>query len=114
MRSGADRFRPNVIVSGARAAGVEDGWSRLTIGGTLFAQLGPTGRCSIPTTDPATGIRARDEEPRATLLRYRPTPYGRGVHGGPTFGIWLSTRVDDGRVLTTGDVCEPLGMHGML
>ena len=60
-------------------------------GGCTLRGLGVTGRCVIPTTDQATGIRDHaTEEPRATLLQYRPLPYGDGPHGGPVLGIWAA------------------------
>jgi hypothetical protein len=91
------RFRPNIVVAGAAAPHSEDTWQTLRpggVGGTLLLeQLGPTGRCVIPTTDQTTGYRDDDAEPRETLMEYRPLPYGDGPHGGPTFGTWLAPRL---------------------
>ena len=60
------RFRPNIVVSGARAPYVEDGWLRLRVGGggrgrgaPMLRQLNTTGRCVIPTTDPVNHARAQ-------------------------------------------------------
>lgn len=83
------RFRPNIIVQGMMPYEEDNCWT-LKIGASQFRQLGPTGRCVIPTTDPKTGTRDENEQPRATLMDYRPLPYGDGPHGGPTFGIWLA------------------------
>ena len=56
----------------------------------MFRNLGVSGRCVIPTTDPTTGTRDDDEQPREVMLGYRPLPYGGGPHGGPTLGIWAA------------------------
>ncbi|OLZ47002.1 MOSC domain-containing protein [Streptomyces amritsarensis] len=63
-----DRFRPNVVVSGA-AAWAEDGWQRIAIGGTLLRGARECGRCVVTTTDQRTGERGR--EPLKTLARHR-------------------------------------------
>ncbi|TML30054.1 MAG: MOSC domain-containing protein [Actinobacteria bacterium] len=64
------RFRPNVVVAGARAW-AEDGWvgRRLRIGGVGFRMPKACGRCVVPTTDQETGVRGR--EPSRTLARHR-------------------------------------------
>ncbi len=64
-----ERFRPNVVVAGAPAY-AEDAWSRLVIGGVPVRMTRSCARCSIVTVDPRTGRRT-DEEPLATLARYR-------------------------------------------
>lgn len=65
-----NRFRPNVVVSGA-PAWAEDGWvgGRVRIGTVTFRAPKVCGRCVVPTTDQETGIRGR--EPSRTLARYR-------------------------------------------
>jgi uncharacterized protein len=65
-----NRFRPNVVVSGA-PAWAEDGWvgGRIRIGTVTFRAPKVCGRCVVPTTDQETGIRGR--EPSRTLARYR-------------------------------------------
>ncbi|WP_030855726.1 MOSC domain-containing protein [Streptomyces sp. NRRL F-4474] len=63
-----DRFRPNVVVSGAEAW-AEDAWQRIAIGGTLLRGARECGRCVVTTTDQRTGERGR--EPLKTLARHR-------------------------------------------
>jgi uncharacterized protein YcbX len=63
-----DRFRPNLVVSGADAF-AEDQWPRFKIGAMIFRAAGPCTRCSITTTDQQTG--ARGKEPLRTLAGYR-------------------------------------------
>lgn len=41
-----DRFRPNVVVSGAKAWD-EDSWESLKIGSLDFTATMPTGRCTV-------------------------------------------------------------------
>jgi hypothetical protein len=53
-----ERFRPNVVVSGA-PAWAEDLWSEVAIGGSegsvTLKLVKPCSRCSIPDVDPTTG-----------------------------------------------------------
>ncbi|KJY19642.1 molybdenum cofactor biosysynthesis protein [Streptomyces sp. WM6373] len=63
-----NRFRPNVVVSGAEAW-AEDGWQRLAIGDALFRGARECGRCVVTTTDQRTAERGR--EPLKTLARHR-------------------------------------------
>lgn len=97
------RFRANLVTEGA-APYAEDRWQQFNIGEVHFRQLGPCARCVIPTTDPVSGLRDDDSEPRATLMKYRSLPYGDGVHGGPTFGLWLGSSEGELRVGQTIDV----------
>jgi uncharacterized protein len=55
-----NRFRPNLVVSGAEAF-AEDGWTRLQIGEALFEVRKPCTRCAIITTDQERGERAAKE-----------------------------------------------------
>ena len=98
------RFRPNIEVECAKQAYDEDKWMTFNIGKASFRQLGPTGRCVIPTTSPMKGKRYDDEEPRATLMKYRPLPYGDGPHGGPILGIWMAPQANVEQDVTIGDV----------
>lgn len=70
-----ERFRPNLVVSGA-AAFAEDGWKRIRIGNTTFRIAKPCERCVFTTVDPETGHKALDQEPLRTLAKYRKTPAG--------------------------------------
>lgn len=62
------RFRPNVVVSGA-GAHAEDAWRRVQIAGVELALVKPCDRCTVPAVDPATGVRGK--EPLRTLATYR-------------------------------------------
>ena len=64
-----NRFRPNFVVSGARAFD-EDGWKKIRIGSTLFHVVKPCERCAITTIDQVKGERT-GQEPLRTLARYR-------------------------------------------
>jgi uncharacterized protein YcbX len=70
-----ERFRPNLVVSGA-AAFAEDGWRRLRIGDVTFAVEKPCERCVFTTVDPQTGERSSDQEPLRTLAKFRKRPAG--------------------------------------
>ena len=70
-----ERFRPNLVVSGAPAF-AEDGWKRIRIGTCTFRIVKPCERCVFTTVDPDTGRKALDQEPLRTLAKYRKTPDG--------------------------------------
>jgi uncharacterized protein len=70
-----ERFRPNLVVSGADAF-AEDGWRRLRIGDVTFAMEKPCERCVFTTVDPQTGERSSDQEPLRTLAKFRKQPEG--------------------------------------
>ena len=75
-----DRFRANVVVEGAQAW-AEDGWSRLRIGGSVFAGPKDCARCAVPTVDQETGDRSPDNEPIRTLASFRRKAGGRIIFG---------------------------------
>lgn len=70
-----ERFRPNLVVSGAPAY-AEDEWKRIRIGNCIFRIVKPCERCVFTTVDPDTGRKALDQEPLRTLAKYRKTPDG--------------------------------------
>lgn len=70
-----ERFRPNLVVSGADAF-AEDGWKRIRIGDACFRIAKPCERCVFTTVDPDTGRKGLDQEPLRTLAKYRKTPEG--------------------------------------
>ncbi|MFJ5023817.1 MOSC domain-containing protein [Streptomyces goshikiensis] len=63
-----NRFRPNVVVSGAEAW-AEDDWRRIAIGDAVFRGVRECGRCIVTTTDQTTA--GRGKEPLKTLARHR-------------------------------------------
>lgn len=64
-----ERFRPNLLVSGAEPY-AEDRWRRIRIGALELLIVKPCDRCSITTVDPERGVRT-GAEPLRTLARYR-------------------------------------------
>jgi uncharacterized protein YcbX len=64
-----DRFRPNLVVSGAPPY-AEDGWKRVRIGGALFQAAKPCARCGLITVDQDAG-EVSGSEPLRTLAAYR-------------------------------------------
>ena len=70
-----NRFRPNIVVSGAEAY-AEDRWQSLRIGAVEFAGVKGCVRCVVTTTRQETGEQG--EEPLATLATYRNLE-GQGV-----------------------------------
>ena len=63
-----ERFRPNVVISGA-TAWAEDDWRLLRIGEATFRAVKGCARCVLTTVDPDTAERGK--EPLATLARMR-------------------------------------------
>jgi len=70
---GMDRFRPNIVVSGAEAW-AEDDWRELQVGGLAMTAVKPCARCTVTTTDQLTGERSH--EPLATLSTFRKQALG--------------------------------------
>jgi uncharacterized protein YcbX len=94
-----NRFRPNVVVSGAEAW-AEDGWlgRRLRIGSVTFRAVKPCDRCAVTTIDQETAERGR--QPLRVLGQRRLSPIG------PLFGMNL---IPDGRgPIAVGDPVEVL------
>lgn len=98
-----NRFRPNVVVDGARPY-AEDCWRLIRIGSVTLRWVRPCTRCVVTTTDQQTGARG-GPEPLRTLSTYRRD--GREV----VFGHYLVAdaqnatlrRGDAVNVLATGD-----------
>ena len=96
-----ERFRPNIVVTGARKPFAEDEWRQAMIGSTYLVGEKLCERCSVPLTDPKTGI-ADKREPLATLKTYRKIPSAPGRKAGAVvFGKNLS--VDQPGILRIGD-----------
>ncbi len=66
-----ERFRPNLVISGA-AAHAEDDWDRLRIGSVEIMVVKPCARCSTVLVDPRSGQVGI--EPLRTLAAYRRMP----------------------------------------
>lgn len=64
-----NRFRPNLVVSGANAF-AEDDWQKIRIGEAVFRSTKPCERCVITTVDQTKGEFA-GKEPLKTLASYR-------------------------------------------
>jgi uncharacterized protein YcbX len=94
------RFRMTIGIDGVEAHG-EDAWvgERVAVGGAVVLVREKTGRCSVTTRDPDTGVR--DLDTLAAIAAYRgdvPT-----VEPLP-FGVWCEV-VEPGRV-AVGDAIE--------
>lgn len=68
LRTGVDRFRPNLVVGGCEPF-AEDGWSAVRTGAITFRVAKPCARCVVTTVDQETGETGR--EPLRTLARFR-------------------------------------------
>ncbi len=92
-----DRFRPNLVISGAAPHG-EDGWRRLRVGECELEIVKPCSRCAIPSIDQATA--QRDPHINRTLAAYRRRD------GVIYFG--MNAVIRSGSVLHRGDAVEVL------
>lgn len=73
---GMERFRANVVVSGA-PAWAEDEWRVVTLGSITFDLVKPCARCVVITTDQRTGEQPQGSAPLSTLARLRTLqPFG--------------------------------------
>jgi len=87
-----NRFRPNLVVDGCGPY-EEDTWTDLTIGTVGFRVAKPCSRCTVPTVNQETGVRA--SEPILTLGSYRT------MNGKIYFGQNLTHKAQG--ILTVGD-----------
>ena len=87
-----NRFRPNVVVTGAQPW-AEDRWRRVMIGEVPFRVAKPCGRCVVTTTDQRTGERG--SQPLKMLGRRR--RFGKAL-------VFGQNMIPDGPgVIRTGD-----------
>jgi uncharacterized protein len=94
------RFRPNLVISGARPW-AEDTWRVIRIGAVTFRVAKPCARCVVTTRDPDTGVQNDSREPLRTLARFH-----RASNGGIIFGQNLIP--DSTGEIKVGDVVEVL------
>jgi uncharacterized protein YcbX len=95
-----NRFRPNLVVSGAGAF-AEDGWRDFRVGAAAFRMAKPCGRCQVTTTDQTTG-EVMGPEPLSVLTAYRDS-----TEFGARFGM---NAVAAGRgTVRVGDPVDPSG-----
>ena len=62
------RFRPNLVISGAKAY-EEDSWKKIKVGNIVLHAVKPTIRCSVTTVNQLTSDKS--DEPIKTLRGYR-------------------------------------------
>ena len=66
----SERFRPNIIITGAPAY-AEETWKKIKIGTCEFEVITKTERCSLITIDPETTIKDSKQEPLRTLAQQK-------------------------------------------
>jgi uncharacterized protein len=93
-----NRFRPNLVVSGA-PAWAEDRWTRLRIGPVVLRMASLCGRCVVTTTDQET--LERGAEPLRALAAYR------NIDGKLVFG--RNAIPETTGIISVGDPVEPAG-----
>ena len=64
------QFRPNLVINNTLPF-AEDGWQRIRIGEVDFEIIKPCSRCIFTTIDPKTAEKHRQQQPLATLKKYR-------------------------------------------
>lgn len=102
-----NRFRPNLVISGA-APWAEGDWvgRRIRIGGAVFHGVGECGRCIVATIDQDTGERGREP---LWMLAAR-----RNIDQKLRFGLQMTVRSEPGhpsngaRTVSLGDTVEVL------
>lgn len=93
-----ERFRPSVVISGAKAWS-EDDWMAMKLGELDCDAVKPCARCVVTTTDQVTGARSERAEPLRTLATFRTIP---GL--GTIFGQNIVAR--NTGTLNVGDTVE--------
>ncbi len=92
------RFRPSVVIEGARAWS-EDDWMAMMLGALDCDAVKPCARCVVTITDQFTGARNALQEPLRTLASFRTVP---GL--GALFGQNIVAR--NAGTLHVGDAVE--------
>jgi uncharacterized protein len=69
VRVPMNRFRPNIVISGADAW-AEDNWGKIQVGEAVFRVVKPSDRCVVTTIDQAKGASG-GKEPLRTLATFR-------------------------------------------
>nr|WP_242005423.1 MOSC N-terminal beta barrel domain-containing protein [Acetobacter lovaniensis] len=94
------RFRANIVLSGAQPW-AEDGWRRLSIGGSVVVRvLAPCSRCVVTSIDQNTAQVPNPKEPLATLASFR------RAQGGVMFA--QNAEVEKGGLISVGDKAQVL------
>lgn len=94
------RFRANIVLSGAQPW-AEDGWRRLSIGGSVVVRvLAPCSRCVVTSIDQNTAQVPNPKEPLATLVSFR------RAQGGVMFA--QNAVVEKGGLISVGDKAQVL------
>jgi len=75
-----NRFRPNIVVSGA-GAWEENTWGDVRVGAVEFRGVKPCARCVVTTVDQASGEKSEDGEPLRTLAKINRSKTGRIIFG---------------------------------
>ncbi|HEY8607160.1 MAG TPA: MOSC N-terminal beta barrel domain-containing protein [Noviherbaspirillum sp.] len=91
-----NRFRPNIVISGAGAF-EEDHAEHIRIGDALLKPVKPCARCGIPSIDQASGEAGAD--PLDVMQTYRTNAR---VGGGVAFGMNTILLEGEGQVLRIG------------
>ena len=98
-----DRFRANVVVSGALAPYQEDELERLESDSVELLFVTVCERCVMTTTDQTTGERPT-KEPLRTLTTYRKREDGKYA-SGVVFGVYMTVAREG--MLNVGDRVSP-------
>ena len=94
----AEQFRSNIIIETGQAYS-EDLFSELRIGSCLFRSAGPCIRCNDIRTNYETKNRLGENEPNATLAKYR-NLHEKGVIFGMYFQMEIMTKSEYNQICT--------------